>query len=399
MGQTDPGLVIIGAGPYGLSIAAHLRARQIPFRIFGEPMLSWRKHMPRGMSLKSEGFASSLYDPESSFTLARYCAEQGLPYADVGAPVPLETFVAYGLEFQRRLVPGLELAEVSKVRQTAHGFEVIISTGETLQAHTVIIAAGITHFDHVPEVLSALPAPLLTHSSAHHDLGEFGGKTVAVIGAGASAIDIAALLHDAGAEVQLIARRGAIDFHEPSVEPRPLVQRILAPRSGLGVGWRSRLCTDAPLLFHRMPERFRQRVVARHLGPAPGWFMKARIAGRVPLHLGVQIDNTHAETGRARVSLRGERGQYSLLVDRVIAATGYKVAIERLGFLDDRIRRQMRQAAEAPVLSRHFESSVPGLYLVGLASANSFGPLARFAFGAGFTARRLSRYLAARARR
>ena len=399
MGQTDPGLVIIGAGPYGLSIAAHLRARQIPFRVFGEPMQSWRKHMPRGMLLKSEGFASSLYDPGSTFTLAKYCAQRGLSYADVGAPVPLETFVSYGLEFQRRLVPELELAEVSAVKQTARGFEVIISTGETLQAQTVIIAAGITHFDHVPEVLSALPAPLVTHSSAHHDLSEFGGKAVAVIGAGASAIDIAALLHDAGAEVQLIARRSAINFHEPSVEPRPLVQRILAPRSGLGVGWRSRLCTDAPLLFHRMPEHFRRRVVARHLGPAPGWFMKERIVGRVSLHLGVRIENADVEASRARISLRGERGRYSLLVDRVIAATGYQVAIDRLGFLDDRIRKQMRQAAAAPVLSRHFESSIPGLYLVGLASANSFGPLARFAFGANFTARRLSRHLAAQVHR
>jgi thioredoxin reductase len=230
-------------------------------------------------------------------------------------------------------------------------------------------------------------------------LSEFAGRAVAVIGAGASAIDIAALLHDAGAEVQVIARRSAIDFHEPSVEPRPLAQRILAPRSGLGVGWRSRLSTDAPLLFHCLPERFRRRIVARHLGPAPGWFMKERIVGRVPLHLGVQIESANVETGRVRISLRGERGRYSLLVDRVIAATGYKAAIGRLGFLDDRIRKRIRQAEEAPVLSRHFESSVPGLYLVGLASANSFGPLARFAFGAGFTARRLSRYLAAQAHR
>jgi thioredoxin reductase len=398
MSQSDPELVIVGAGPYGLSIAAHLHAHQIPFRIFGEPMLSWRKHMPSGMSLKSEGFASSLYDPGASFTLARYCAERGLPYADVGTPVSLETFVAYGLEFQRRLVPELELAEVTHVKQSARGFEVVLSTGETLQARTVVVAAGITHFDHIPEILSALPASLLTHSSAHNDLSKFNGKTVAVIGGGASAIDIAALLREAGAEVQVIARRNAINFHEPPVEPRPLLQRLLAPRSGLGVGWRSRLCTDAPLLFHRMPERFRQRVVARHLGPAPGWFMKERIVGHIPLHLGVQIEKVQAEAGRARISFGSKHGQSSVLAEHVIAATGYKVAINRLDFLEDRIRRQIRQAAGAPVLNRNFETSVAGLFLVGLASASSFGPLARFAFGAGFTARRLSRHLAAQLR-
>jgi cation diffusion facilitator CzcD-associated flavoprotein CzcO len=93
-------IAIIGAGPYGLSLAAHLRAHGRDFRIFGDPMVMWRNRMPKGMRLKSEGFASSLYDPGGTFTLARYCAENDLPYADVGLPVPLETFTRYGLEFR-----------------------------------------------------------------------------------------------------------------------------------------------------------------------------------------------------------------------------------------------------------------------------------------------------------
>src|ERR1700678_1256506 len=101
-------IAIIGAGPYGLSIAAHLHKTPLTFRIFGTPMQSWREHMPKGMLLKSDGFASSLDDPDSAFTLRHYCEEMKLPYADVGIPVPSETFVAYGLEFQKRLVPMLE---------------------------------------------------------------------------------------------------------------------------------------------------------------------------------------------------------------------------------------------------------------------------------------------------
>jgi hypothetical protein len=84
------------------------------------------------------------------------------------------------------------------------------------------------------------------------------------------------------------------------------------------------------------------------------------------------------------------------MVDHVIAATGYRPALERLPFLDAQLRGQIRTAGGAPVLSDAFESSVAGLYWAGLASANSFGPLARFAYGAGFTARRLARKLAAR---
>jgi cation diffusion facilitator CzcD-associated flavoprotein CzcO len=87
-------VAIIGAGPYGLSLAAHLRARGVDFRIFGKPMQTWLEHMPKGMRLKSEGFASSLYDPDSKFTLAAYCKERGLAYADTGMPIPLETFTA-----------------------------------------------------------------------------------------------------------------------------------------------------------------------------------------------------------------------------------------------------------------------------------------------------------------
>ncbi len=82
-------VAIIGAGPYGLSIAAHLAGRGVDFRIFGSPMHTWRTSMPEGMVLKSEGNASDLYDPDGEMTLARYCADRGLPYKDLGFPIPL----------------------------------------------------------------------------------------------------------------------------------------------------------------------------------------------------------------------------------------------------------------------------------------------------------------------
>jgi thioredoxin reductase len=146
-----------------------------------------------------------------------------------------------------------------------------------------------------------------------------------------------------------------------------------------------------------MPESFRLRVVRNHLGPAPGWFMTERVVGRFPLHLGTTIESLTAQGGRAHFALRNREGTRSeLTVDHVIAATGYRPAMERLPFLDNGLREQIQTAGGAPVLNLSFESSVPGLYMVGLASANSFGPLARFAYGAGFTARRLARKLAAR---
>src|SRR6266478_2898356 len=168
--MTGCDVAIIGAGPYGLSIAAHLRARGVDFRIFGSPMHTWQTQMPKGMRLKSEGFASSLDDPDSAFTLGEFCRQKGLPYADLGSPVPLETFISYGMEFQKRHVPDLEHELVTSVKQVPGGFRVTLRNGEVFAARRVVAAVGISHFAYVPPVLSGLPEEFVTHSSRHSTL-------------------------------------------------------------------------------------------------------------------------------------------------------------------------------------------------------------------------------------
>ncbi len=388
-------VAVVGAGPYGLSIASHLRASGIAHRIFGTPMQTWRSHMPQGMFLKSDGFASNLYEPSGTVTLARHCAEHGVPYADLGLPVSREVFADYGVAFQRRCVPNLEPVDVTGLEQEPGGFRLTLATGESLSARRVVLAVGIRHFAHMPKQLAGLPPALLSHSSQQPDLSVFAGREVVVLGAGASALDCAALLAKAGATVRLVARAPKIEFHEgPGGKTRSLLDRIRAPWSGLGPGWRSRLCTDAPLLFHAMPERFRLLVVRKHLGPAPGWWTRAMVEGKVAFHLGQTVIAAAERDGRAELTLGGADGtRTTLAADHVIAATGYRPDMAKLGFLSPSIREAIRTAEDAPVLSRNFESSVPGLYFVGLAAANSFGPVSRFAFGAGFTARRLARHL------
>lgn len=387
---------IIGAGPYGLSVAAHLGALGITFRIFGSPMHTWLTQMPQGMRLKSEGFASTLYDPDATFSLANYCSQQGLPYADLGFPIPLETFAAYGQEFQRRLVPGLEDKQVVALDRDSAGFLIRLEDGDVIAARQVIVAVGISHFQFVPAVLADLPKEFVTHSSAHHAFDHFRGREVTVIGGGASAADVAAALVRTGASTQIVARRPVFRFHDPPGPlPRPLMQRIRNPMTGLGPGWRSLLCTSAPLLFHKMPQRLRLEIARRHLGPAAGWFVKDQLAGHVPFHLGWRLHQAKVEDGRVLLQLVNRDGATQTLnTQHVIAATGYKVDLHRLTFLSPGIRSGIRSVEDTPILSSTFESSIPGLYFVGAASANSLGPLARFAFGAGFTARRLYRRFA-----
>jgi len=347
------------------------------------------------MKLKSEGFASSLDDPERAFTLAEYCRSRSIPYQDAGLPVPLETFASYGLEFQKKFVPQLENKSVTGIGKAPGGFEIRLADGEAVAAKKIVSAVGICHFAYVPPMLAELPEELSSHSSKHVTVGRFKGKDVVVVGAGSSAVDLAALLREAGASVQLVARKPAIQFHSPMKLPRPLIDRVRRPMTGLGPGWRSLFCTDAPLVFRHLPERYRIEFVRRHLGPAPTWFTKDQVVGKVPFHLGVNITEAKVQNGRVRLELTDHVGtRRSLDSDHVIAATGYRVDLRRLAFLNSDLRSEIRSVEQTPVLSSNFESSVPGLYFVGASAANSFGPLLRFAFGASFAARRLSRHLA-----
>jgi len=394
--MTTCNVAIIGAGPYGLSIAAHLKARGVDFRIFGRPMHTWLTQMPKGMRLKSEGFASSLYDPDSTFTLAHYCRQEGIAYEDSGLPVPLETFAAYGLEFQKRFVPELEDELVVSLQRSSSGFQIRLGNGEVVAARKIVVAAGISHFGYIPPILSTLSEDLVTHSSKYGALDHFKGREVVVVGAGASALDLAALLHQAGASVQLVARKPAIRFHDPPKRgPRPLLERILVPMTGIGPGWKLFFLVHGPQVFRLMPENFRLDALRRILGPAPGWFVKEQVVGKIPFNLGVNITQATVRNGKVALQLTDSAGtQRTLVTDHVIAATGYKVDLRRLTFLNSDIQAGIRTVDQAPILSAMFESSLPGLYFVGTSSAYTFGPLMRFAYGALFTAPRLSRHLA-----
>lgn len=396
--STMTDVAIIGAGPYGLAMAAHLSRKGVDRRVFGSPMQTWRYGMPRDMLLKSEGFASCLYDPDRTFSLASYCADHNIPYADIGLPVKRETFASYGMAFQRRFVPDLEERMVESVEPLAGGFTLRLDDGETLTARRLVVAAGIQRFAHTAPELAPLSGPLLSHSSAYGDLEGFAGREVIVVGGGSSAMDIAALLGQAGASVTVVARRMKIAWCG-APRPRTWLDKIREPVSGLGTGWRSLMCEAAPMVFYRMPEAFRVTVVARHLGPAPGWAVRNYVEEHVRV-VHASIAASRAEGDRAVLSLRlNEGGTCELSADHVIAATGYRVDVDRLEFLGSGIRSAVRRANHAPALSTKFESSVPGLFFTGAAAAVSFGPLLRFACGAGFAAQRLSSHLAGSAER
>src|SRR5215467_3836730 len=388
-------VVIIGAGPYGLSLAAHLRAAAIPHRIFGSPMDSWRHHMPQGMLLKSDGFASSLSDPQSCFTLAHFCAQEGIEYHATDVPVRLESFIRYGLAFQKRFAPDLETRLVTKLDRLSGGFRLRFEDDEELEARFVAVAVGISHFQYIPQELEHCPSRLLTHSFAHCGLKKFRGKRVAVVGAGASALDLAALLNEQGAIVHLIARTKELVFHKRRQPGRPTFwERVRQPSTGIGPGLKSFLYTEYPNLFRHLPGKTRLKIVKTYLGPAGGWPMRDRVIGNVELSLGFRVRQAEVSGDQVRLQLAGRDGMaLDQVADHVIVATGYRADLRRLPFLQEALLSQVRCLEHAPVLSASFESSLPGLYFLGLASANCFGPMMRFAYGADYTTKKIANHI------
>jgi len=282
------------------------------------------------------------------------------------------------------------------ISQTPAGFVLGLDDGERVAARRVILAVGVTHFSYLPKLLCQFGSEHVSHSSAHHDLERFRNSDVTVVGAGASAVDIAALLHESGARVSLVARAPAIKFASKSEPSGPnLWQSIRHPSSGLGPGLRSRLFCDWPHLYRFLPPELRLGIVRRHLGPSSPWHMRARVMGKVNVVPNAEIEGAALKGHRIVLNLRrdGQAGQVE--ADHVIAATGYRVDLSRLAFMDDELRSRIRTAGSMPILSADFETSIAGLYFTGLAAAGSFGPLMRFVYGVEFVARRISQHVVA----
>jgi thioredoxin reductase len=394
-------VAIVGAGPYGLSVAAHLSAAGLSFRQFGLPMRLWREAMPKGMYLKSQGFASNLSDPEGTHTLEAFCKKTSHPYRSYGLPVSLELFINYGQWFADELVPGLEQVQVSDVARRAGGFDVSLADGQVVRAANVVVAAGVEHFARMPQMFGDLPAEVCTHASAHTDLGRFSGQRVAVIGAGQSALESAALLHESGADVELIARKDIVRWNGNPLDPdRPLLQRMREPEAGLGSGWSTWFYSRHPELFRMLPERTRIFRARTALGPAGASWLRTRVEDQFPLRTGHAIQSATAPSGGGvRLGLVTRDGSRSeVAADHVIAATGYRPDLTRFQFIGSQLRSALTTVDASVAVGRNYQSAVPGLYVVGPAVAPTMGPVMRFVYGSDHAAHSVARALAGSAR-
>lgn len=401
-------VVVIGAGPHGLSAVAHLRAAGVPTIVFGKALEFWRDTMPAGMLLRSSLRASSIDSPAGGLSLQRWATETG---SKLTANLPLADFVDYGSWFQEKVAPDLDTRQVERVDVGNGRFEVVLSDGTSQIASRVVVAAGLGPFASIPPQFGGLPSSLVSHTSASPPLESFAGRSVAVIGAGQSALETGALLHEAGArEVETIARSQAIYWlghgwlgtgderllppPKPTGPSRPSSWR---ERKGLywhgaptDVGGRfSSWIGAAPDLLRHLPRSVRAPLTRHCIRPAGAHWLPDRLHEvRLTLDRSVNVTEAHEDGVRLRLDDGSER-----IVDRVVLGTGYKIDVCAYPFLAPGLVSALQVKEGSPLLGRGFQSSVSGLHFLGAPAAESFGPTMRFVIGTAYAAPALTQHI------
>jgi len=341
-------VAIIGAGPYGLSATAHLRTvKGLDVHTFGEPMSFWERNMPKGMLLRSGWAASQIADPNQSLTMEAYQAASRTHFS---SPVPLDHFVEYGHWYQRQSVPGLDSRKIARVESDSKGFRLMLQDGETVLAGRLVVAAGIGSFTWRPPEFASLPCSLASHTSEHRELRRFAGKQVLVIGSGQSALESAALLHESGTEVEIVARARQIRWLGGLVSRTMqhglgTISKLLYAPTDVGPAGISQVVAR-PDFVRRMPRSIQDWLRNRSIRPAGAGWLAARLQN-VPINLGRSIVSAAPVGERIRVQLNdGSDVPAELLAEAVLeivhhfGAASYET--QKVGTLASRRRAHPR---------------------------------------------------------
>jgi thioredoxin reductase len=382
-------VAIVGAGPYGLATAAHLSGQGLNVIVFGKPMQLWREHMPQGMLLRSYWWATNISDPNKQYGLERFCQLTDRHPVD---PMARETVIDYGLWFYQQTIPNADQTYVKTIERQGGQFTLTLEDERTVTCEAVVMAPGLGYYVHRPAEYCRLPSQVLSHTADHNSFECFAGQSLAIIGGGQSALETAALAHEAGVHVQLITRSPLVWIQDgPSFpEHRSLLERIRSPKAGIAPGWFSWQLEHLPYLFQSLPRAARDRLLRGRgsYGPMGASWLKPRVLGQVDLHELQRVVQLQDGDNGVEITLSNHK---RLNVDHVMLATGYRADVKRLPMLHTDLLPQIKTYRDAPILSNTFESTVPGLYFIGFTSVLSCGPLYRFVVGTDAAARQVTR--------
>jgi thioredoxin reductase len=386
-------IVIIGAGPYGLSTAAYLQEAGVAAHVIGQPMAFWKRHMPAGMLLRSRIEASNIAAPQGRLSLEAYQRVVGRTLAE---PLPVEDFIAYGDWFQAQVVPHLDTRHVVSVSRHASGFAITFADGDRCEAGSVVLALGIGLFCQRPEQFAGVPRELAPHTSDLSDPSQFRGKRVAVIGRGQSALEYAALLHEHQAIVMVLTRSAAVNFLSFAwrkhlfrrLTPGPLrpLSYVILPPTDLGDIRTARKMAD-PEKFRRQSHEVQKDLLKDVTTPRGAYWLPSRLTG-VPLRTGVSVDAAQVVADGLELALSDGTTER---VDRVVLATGYRVDVSKYHILDASLRREIQTTHDGyPILTMGLQTSVDGLYMAGVIGERTLGPTLRFVTGTSNSGPRLA---------
>lgn len=386
-------VVVIGAGPYGLSAAAHLLDAGAEPYVIGQSMSFWKRNMPGGMLLRSKSEASNIAAPQKHLSIKAYEKAIKRKIAD---PVPIEDFIAYGEWFQKQVAPNLDTRHVATVTHEDGIFEITFDDGDKLQARSVVLALGIGPFLYRPEQFADIPRELAPHYSDFNDVSQFRSKRVAVIGRGQSALESAALLHENGAEVHILTRDPAL-VYRPFAWRKHLFRKLTSgpllpfsyrvfPPTDLGDIRTARKMAH-PDLFRRQPPEVQEKLLKDCAKPVGAYWLQPRLES-VQVRTGVSVTRAAIAGTGLRLELSDNTTEN---VDFVVCATGYRIDISKYQILDSSLQQRVqRTSAGYPVLDTGLQTTVKGLYMAGVIGEKTLGPTLRFVTGTSNAGPRLA---------
>ena len=373
-------LLVIGAGPYALSIAALAREHGIGSVVLGRPMGFWRENMPEGMFLRSG--PDWHLDGAAVHTLEAYLEDQGIRPGEAD-PIPVGVFLDYAAWFKR--AKGIEVREefVDTLVKADGGFEATLRSGERIRADAVVAAPGIRHYASVPGWASSLPPGLAAHTCDLVRFDDMAGARVLIIGGRQSAYEWAALIREHGAaRIDIVHRHDIPRFERVSwkfVDAH--VEQTLAVRGY----WRNLPKSGQDAVARRFWEVGRL-TLEYWLTPRLAWDGIHRWPGTEV------VEVTPVGDDELRVLLSNGTG---LAVDRVVFGSGYRADLTKVPYLAG-VLKHVKVSNGFPVLDEAFQTSLDGLYVTGFSATQDFGPFFGFVKGSPAAATLIVRDLLSR---
>lgn len=380
-------VAVVGAGPFGLSVAAHLRARTV--KTFGQDMATWRNYMPSGMLLRSAWEETSLSAPNGAGTIDDWVASSGAAREE---PIPLALFLAYSAWFAARFVPDRDPNDVATVEPNGQGYRICTTAGDEVNARHLVIAVGVMPFAYVPPPIASLFGTDVKFTTGQpDDVHQHAGRRVLVVGGGQAGLESSGLLAQAGATVELVTRSRVRWFadREPETPRGPIRKRLYKlayPAVGYGPPPINRLVLH-PDLFAAIPSGMKHRLTRRLLRPGGSPWLRPLVENNVRITERCTIERVAEESGSFRVELSDGSTRE---IDDVLVACGYRFDLDRLTFLSATVRSRVQTRDDWPILDRFFRSTDRRLSFVGYPAEGRFGPISRFVLGTKFTATRVA---------